>query len=166
MVSKGSRLLLVATFFLFAQSAFAQQYTVTELDSPSGLGAHATAINASGQVVGFWGNINAAIWEGGARRDLGALPGFGSCFAQAINDMGQVVGACLGADFTSRAFLWTADTGMTNLGTPDGSENWTDIRANGIANTGDIVGQAGLMIRNPRSQDARGAVSNEFLRCS
>src|SRR3979411_252179 len=137
MVPKGSQLLLVATFFLFAQSTFAQQYTVTELDSPSGLGAQATAVNASGQVVGFWGDTHAARWEGGVRRDIGPTSGAGDCFANAINDMGQVVGVCLGGNFTSRAFLWTADTGMTDLGTPDGTENWEQIRANGIANTGD-----------------------------
>jgi hypothetical protein len=68
---------LVGTFLLFAHSTFAQQYTITELDSPSGLGSQALAINASGQAVGFWGDFNAALWDHGVERDLGALPGLG-----------------------------------------------------------------------------------------
>jgi probable HAF family extracellular repeat protein len=65
--------------------------------------------------------------------DLGLLPGMSACVPTAINDSGQVVGRCTDSH-TSRAFVWTQETGMNALNIPSSSS------AEGINAQGDIVG--------------------------
>jgi probable HAF family extracellular repeat protein len=107
----------------------AQQYTVTDLGTLGGdgglYGTQATAINGMGQVVGRSSTDDRPdnpshpfIWANGEMRDLGLLPDAIYCIALAINDGGQVVGYCYHIEQRAgvlRAFLWTADEGMTEL---------------------------------------------------
>ncbi len=76
--------------------------------------------------------------------DLGTLGG-SSSEAYGINDQGQVVGSSLNAQFQTRAFVWSAATGMRDLGTLGGR---TAV-AKDINNAGQVVGY---------SQTSNGAV--------
>jgi probable HAF family extracellular repeat protein len=76
--------------------------------------------------------------------DLGALsanPKYSS-FAYSINDRGQVVGEA-GSPDGNRAFLWSQETGMQNLGTlPGGS----DSGARSINNLGQVLGTSMTLV--------------------
>lgn len=92
---------------------------------PGGTYSGATAVNDSGQVVGYSnagtaGIIHAFLYSGGTMIDLGTLPGGTSSFACAINNRGQVVGYTynvpVGLGVTNtRAFLYSGGT-MIDLG--------------------------------------------------
>ena len=74
-----------------------------------------------------------------ALHDLGSLGGRNS-EAEGINDRGQIVGAALAADGTSRAFLHTAGV-MHNLNEMIPSDSgWTLQIAVAINDAGQIVG--------------------------
>jgi probable HAF family extracellular repeat protein len=132
----GLRVMLVGSvLLLFPPLTFAQQYTVTDLGRLGGEDSGATAINASGQVVGWVaasGGQHPFLWthETGMQ-DLGTLPDTESCSANAINDAGHIVGYCSGASV--HAFLWTADTGMTDISLT----SWSI--ASGINNQNEII---------------------------
>jgi probable HAF family extracellular repeat protein len=101
----------------------------------------AVAINDLGTAVG-WGydekNQTAALWsESGVAISLGRLVSWGSSAAVDINNVGQVVGNATGGG-GDRAFYWTADLGMTDLGSLGGT--WGISRAASINNNGDVVG--------------------------
>jgi probable HAF family extracellular repeat protein len=68
-------------------------------------------------------------------QDLGVLEGYLDCRPQAISDAGHVVGWCRHSTALQRAFLWTAETGILDLGTL-GSHSiaW------GVNAAGDITG--------------------------
>lgn len=126
--------------------AMATTYRLTDLgDLSGGFGySHASAINASGEVVGysFGGELpgpRAFLWADGAMIDLGVLPG-GVDFSYAvdINDAGQVIGHSSSAAGT-RAFLWQAGS-MVDLGVlPAFSES---SQAMGINNPGQVIGES------------------------
>ena len=118
----------------------------------------ANGVNLSGKVVGqFWiqpsGSPHAYLWfmrNGG--KDLGCFgdgPPEDLSEAIDINDLGQVVGSSwmpIEATITTRAFLWSKNGGMVNLGTsgePDQSKPPEEMfsYAFGINNKGDIVGE-------------------------
>lgn len=103
----------------------------------------ATAINASGQIVGFsltTGNVyHAVLWQSGAMTDLGVFATGDQSFAAAINASGEVVGYDMPASGESKAFLWQNGK-MTDLGTLPGDDYST---AEAINASGIIVGQAG-----------------------
>jgi probable HAF family extracellular repeat protein len=88
---------------------------------PGATFSYATDINERGEVVGAsqtaGGEGHAFLWtQADGFKDLGTLGGSSSA-AQAINDLGHVVG---GID--AHAFLWTAESGMKDLGKPPGSD--------------------------------------------
>ena len=74
------------------------RYVLTDLGVPPGfMMSWARGVNDAGVVVGdaYDGPTNtrhAFRWESGSAIDLGALPGGRSCFGDAINDFGEVVG--------------------------------------------------------------------------
>jgi probable HAF family extracellular repeat protein len=107
----------------------------------------AVAINNSQQVVGISGPCadadgngaaHAVLWQDGTPTDLKNFGGTVLNTADAINDRGQVVGfSALTGNTTLHAFLWTASTGIQDLGTLPGD---TLSEALGINNRGQIVG--------------------------
>lgn len=125
----------------------APKYTLTDLGpmqitaAPSG----ATALNASGQVTGFYydstfGANRAFLWNNGTLTEFGTLGGAAS-FGYGINGAGQVVGT---SDLSSsggnmeRAFLWQNGV-MGNLGDPNPDPSNYSV-AFGINSAGDVAG--------------------------
>jgi len=96
---------------------------------PGGKSSYGASINGKGQVVGSSdtggkdedGNpiLHAFLWRDGKMRDLGVLPGFArGCWANLVNERGQVFGSCAyapGAGRRAHAFLWD-DGRMRDLG--------------------------------------------------
>lgn len=115
----------------------------------------ATAINDRGQVVGISGlcdqavgrysAIHALLWQKGRARDLGNLGGAAWNTPMAINKLGVVVGFAnvpggkSAGSFHAHAFVWTAASGMRDLGTLPGD---TISEALGINDQGVIVGES------------------------
>jgi probable HAF family extracellular repeat protein len=108
-------------------------YTVTDLGTLGGPSSGATGINNRGQVVGgAYLPCNCMtdpfLWWNGVLGNLGDFGQGGANYANAINDLAQVVGQSAG-----HVFLWSRGLGMMNLGfTGDGYH---------INNLGQIVGQ-------------------------
>jgi probable HAF family extracellular repeat protein len=88
------------------------------LPPPHHIRSRATALNASGEVVGYSsGNavMHAFLWTpSDGLLDLGTLPGGTNSRALSINSSGQVVGGSDGSG-GPRAFLWTRQEGMRDL---------------------------------------------------
>lgn len=85
-----------------------------------GVGAHAYGLNDHGEVVGLaWldrnGTHHAFHWRDGVLTDLGTLGGQRS-FARDVNNSGLVVGSAENAAGYTRAFVWTVEKGMTDIG--------------------------------------------------
>jgi len=113
----------------------------------------ATGVNNAGLVVGYGESQylstqtkRAFLWSsGGAMEDLGDLSPntFSYTVGRAINDQGQVVGSSaldpIGSLSHERAFLWSASTGMQDLGALAGdSDSW----AYSINDRGQVVGMS------------------------
>ena len=115
-------------------------YWVTNLGTLGGLNSTATAVNASGQVVGYSetaaGETHAFLFSGGAMTDLGTLGGAYS-IATGINAAGQVVGYSQTTAGEFRAFIYTGGT-MQSLPTLGG----TDAFAYAINDSGVVVGES------------------------
>jgi probable HAF family extracellular repeat protein len=106
-----------------------------------GISSIATAINASGQIVGL--GRNAFLYSNGVFTDLGSLGG-GSSYAHDINASGHVVGSSTltsdGNFNDTHAFIYR-DGEIHNLNSLiDPSSQWTLINAKGINDRGQIVG--------------------------
>jgi probable HAF family extracellular repeat protein len=116
----------------------------------------ALSSNENGQIVGSSGScaafntatlfnllpVHPLLWQKGKVTDLGNLGGntgaAGGNLAWGINNHGQVIGVSdLAGDTTFHAFLWTAATGMKDLGTLSGD---FASSASSINEQGDIVG--------------------------
>jgi probable HAF family extracellular repeat protein len=110
------------------------------IDLGAGPGSTAYAVNDLGQVVGDGGGT-AFLWENGALRYLGVLPGHTHSFATDINEGGQVVGTSSGGTVPSRAFIWTEASGMQAL---PGTLGGTQSEAWAINESGDVVGASTL----------------------
>ena len=123
-----------------------QQYHLMDLGTfPDGSTMIPTAINLSGEVVGYGSTPSAVhhafLWSSGVgMQDLGVLPNFSGSEAYGVNDSGQVVGRLtVSGNGAERAFLWTKNSGMQDLGVFPGDDAGSS-EASGINNSGEIVG--------------------------
>jgi probable HAF family extracellular repeat protein len=112
-------------------------FSIVDLGTLGGANSYASAINASGVVVGQAQTAartsDAIVWTNGAMTDLGA-PSSGSGQATSINAGGQVVGAFTvqqGEAGSESGFLY--DNGTT-------SDLGTSVYPRGINDLGQIVG--------------------------
>jgi probable HAF family extracellular repeat protein len=128
-----------------------QNGAMQDLGTLGGLESGATAINNSGQVVGFAEIVDntdpsdpyywphAFLWQDGSLQDLGTLSGQVS-YATDINQAGQVVGAAEYNLDASHAVLWQNGV-IQDLGTLGGDYSW----ANAVNNAGQVVGSSSLL---------------------
>jgi probable HAF family extracellular repeat protein len=109
--------------------AFHYNYLEKFMYDAGGLNSRGFGINSMNMVVGDFSPVgpmeprsHAAIFKGGYAVDLGVLKGQVYSRANGINAMGQVVGYSgqQRDSSESRAFLWTAQTGMMDIGTLGG----------------------------------------------
>lgn len=100
-------------------------------------------------IVGYCYSSTAAescIWDaasGQVVETLGHLPdGSAKNYARSINDAGQIAGSSLAADGTSRPFITFSGSaaGLVELQDMITTPNWTLTEANGINNSGKVVG--------------------------
>ncbi len=101
---------------------------MTDLTPSTSQSSYATAVNASGQVVGY-SNGQVFLYSHGSLTDLG----YGT--ASGINDSGEIVGWSGSSPY---AFLYSNGV-MSNLGTLPGNNA---SQAIGINNNGQVVGQS------------------------
>jgi probable HAF family extracellular repeat protein len=110
--------------------AFHYDYFKKFMEDAGGLNSRGFGINSSNVVVGdaFFGMgimplSHAALFKGGVAVDLGVLKGQMYSRANGINASGQVVGYSGPArdSIESRAFVWTGQTGMMDIGTLGGA---------------------------------------------
>jgi probable HAF family extracellular repeat protein len=145
---------------------------MTDLGTLAGSSSYATCINNNGQVAGYGpassaytAPMHAFLWSSGIKTDLGTLGGTNSAsIAYGINNSGQVVGISGG-----HAFLYSGGN-MTDLNSRISSySGWTLLSANGINDSGEIVGQginpsgmsrAFLLVPNPHRATATATLLN------
>lgn len=90
---------------------------IQQLAIPGGFfSATTTAVNDSGDVVGYAGSPNidshAVLWRDGMAIDLGVWPGGHYSVANKINNLGQIVGTgTVAVDNLDHALMWTVDEG-------------------------------------------------------
>jgi probable HAF family extracellular repeat protein len=97
-------------------------------------------INKHGEVVGYR-SIGPGSTSAFLRDRSGAVFDLGPFVANSLNDRGQVAGAAVLLNFESRAVLWTAGTGTTDLGGMNSRA--IDINNRGVI-AGDVQGQAAV----------------------
>lgn len=114
---------------------------------PGATGSEASSINNRGDIVGFATGIDgvrnttrAVMWspEGDSIQDIGVLTEGDISRARDINDVGEVVGTSE-SEHGSRAFIWTAATGMVDVNTLVSLPTIIITDALGINKKGDIV---------------------------
>jgi probable HAF family extracellular repeat protein len=125
-------------------------FPLADLGTLGGYPCDATAINTSGQVVGSFTTSKTPVkphpyvWSTGTGMvDILAAPQvpvtWTSGYAVGINDLGQVAGYAIDATTANyRAFLYTPNYGMDNLGTLGGRESV----ARAINASGKVVGNS------------------------
>src|SRR6266496_1051343 len=122
------------------QFSFVTDVTVTDLGTLGGGYSYAVAVNNRGQVAGnsatASGDQHPFLWQKGTMTDLGTLGGSFGQVANAINDLGQVVGyGWTIGDASYHALLWQNGT-MTDLGALTGCCS-NAVAVNGL---GQVVG--------------------------
>jgi probable HAF family extracellular repeat protein len=127
--------------------AFHYDYLKKFMEDAGGLNSRGFGISSTNLVVGdsFFGpamepRSHAAIFSGGVAKDLGVLKGQVYSRANGANAIGQVVGFSgpTRDSSESRAFMWTHQTGMRDIGTLGGSY----AQANAINEAGFVTGTA------------------------
>jgi probable HAF family extracellular repeat protein len=118
---------------------------VIEMGTIGGLSTAPTAINNKAQVTGIYPNAEGVnrgfIWQDGVTTDLGALPGDVAVEADAINDLGQIVGQSCSTT-SCRVFIWQNGM-MTDVNALLSSDSVLyPFVADGINSAGEIVGLA------------------------
>lgn len=104
-----------------------------------GTGVFAMGVNDAGAIVG--GNGQAFLLRNGNSADLGFLTGGNWSAAYGVNNAGVVVGYGNTGNGAFRGFVWTAGTGMQELGTFGGRNSY----AMAVNSSGEVVGQASLL---------------------
>ena len=141
--------------------AFYYDYGQKIMEDAGGLNSRGFAINSLGlnsvetrivagdtfTVVPLQPRSHAATFQNGIVTDLGVLPGQVYSRANGINATGQVVGfSGLQRDSSeSRAFMWSSQTGMIDIGTLGGAY----AQAYAINDTGFITGASQAQGRGP-----------------
>ncbi len=149
-------IITVATLALLSRggpSAFAGGATaITELPAlPGAANVFPRDVNADGLVVGTSGN-RAAVWVGGTATEL---PDNGATIsgANAVNDLGEVVGFAQIPSGVFHAMRWALDVNrqwvMTDLGALSVDPNSKSSFAYGIDNTGRVVGWSDTDVNSP-----------------
>jgi probable HAF family extracellular repeat protein len=109
--------------------AFHYNYAQKFMEDAGGFNSRGFAINSLSVVAGDTFPVipmeprsHAATFTKGVLIDIGVLPGYAYSRANGINAMGQVVGySSLQRDSSeSRAFMWSRETGMMDIGTLGG----------------------------------------------
>jgi probable HAF family extracellular repeat protein len=121
-----------------------------------GAGIYATGINDPGVVVG--GNGHAFVLANGVYQDLGVLTGGDWSSAYGINNSGTVVGYSSLTSGNFGAFVWTAQSGMQQLGTFGGLNSY----ATAINNSGEVIGYASLSSGYEHAFSAVGTVMTDL----
>lgn len=146
----GMVLAAVVVFLGVGVVSAAPSYTMTDLGTLGGSQSTATAINASGQIVGWSstssgpahsnGPVHAFLYSGNSpMQDLGTLLGGTSSHATGINGSGQIVGYASTSD-NPYAFLYSGGS-MTDLNSLVNLDpGWALEQANAINDIGQIVG--------------------------
>jgi probable HAF family extracellular repeat protein len=130
--------------------AFHYDYLKKFMEDAGGTNSRGFGISSTGMIVGdsFFASpsehpqSHAALFQWGSAKDLGVMQGYGFSRANGINAMGQVVGYSgpTRDSSESRAFVWSNQTGMIDLGTLGG----VYAQANAINDAGFITGTAQL----------------------
>jgi len=137
---------LVIAVLVCASAAWAQVQTV-ELQTLGGSESNVYAVNDTGLSVGWAttsdGSIRAVRWDKyGNVFDLAAFPPATitavSSSAIRINNLGQVIGNYTDSAQHQRAFVWTQEGGMQDLGTLGGNET----QAIAINEVGQVIGRS------------------------
>jgi probable HAF family extracellular repeat protein len=127
--------------------AFHYDYLKKFMEDSGGVNSRGFGISSTNMVVGdaFFGpamepRSHASMFSGGVAKDLGVLKGQVYSRANGANAIGQVVGfsGSTRDSSESRAFVWTYQTGMKDIGTLGGSY----AQANAINEAGFITGTA------------------------
>jgi probable HAF family extracellular repeat protein len=131
----------------YAMCAFHYDYLQKFIHEEGAPDSRAFGINSKSMIVGdafavgpMEPRSHATLWKDGFPMDLGVLPGQAYSRANGVNAVGQVVGySGLQRDNAeSRAFVWTLQTGMTDIGTLGGAY----AQAYAINDVGYITGAA------------------------
>ena len=114
----------------YPMCAFHYDYLQKFIHEEGAPGSRAFGINSASMIVGdalpvgpMEPRSHATFWKGGVPMDLGVLKGYAYSRANGVNAIGQVVGySSLQRDSAeSRAFVWTLQTGMIDIGTLGGA---------------------------------------------
>jgi probable HAF family extracellular repeat protein len=114
----------------YPMCAFHYDYLQKFIHEEGAPDSRAFGINSASMIVGdafpvgpMEPRSHATLWKAGVPVDLGVLPGQAYSRANGINALGQVVGySGLQRDSTeSRAFMWSSQTGMIDIGTLGGA---------------------------------------------